>query len=102
MKAKKKKKVIVAEAVHIVDEKGNKRIALEAFSSKSGHASITLYTGEKPSLVLEVSNNSLGSLTVWNGEDKMRLSLGSSDIGAGMTLFKKDGSLDSTVGVKYE
>jgi len=48
-----------------------------------------------------VSNNSLGSLTVWSGGDKMRLALGSSEIGSGMTLFKEDGTLDSTVGVAY-
>jgi hypothetical protein len=101
----KKKKVIVANQLCIVDDEGNPKIGMYA-SGKSGYAGISFYKGKGKeryqALHIYISDREgQGIIEFWPGRFKIGLSLGASANGAGMSIFDADGKHLKAVGTCY-
>jgi hypothetical protein len=101
----KKKKIIVANHLCIVDDEGNPKIGMHA-SGRSGYAGISFYKGKGreryQALHIYISDaEGQGIIEFWHGRWKIGLSLGASENGAGISIFDAEGKHVKAVGACY-
>jgi hypothetical protein len=101
----KKRKIIVANDIIIVDDEGNPKIGMRA-SGPSGYAGISFYKGKGreryQALHIYISDHDGHSvIEFWPGRDKLGVSLGASHFGAGMSVFDADGMHLKAFGTCY-
>jgi hypothetical protein len=101
----KKRKIVVANHLYIVDDEGNPKIGMHA-SGKSGYAGLSFYKGKGKeryqALHIYISDGEgQGIIEFWHGRNTIGLSLGASQKGAGMSIFDPEGKHIKAVGTCY-